>query len=128
MTEGENNDGNSDDLHYVSTVDDIKPGKRAVVDIEGQEIAIFNVKGEYHAFLNYCVHQGGPACEGLVSGTLTVNEDFELTYDREDEIIACPWHGWEFDLNTGEHLANSKYSIPSYDIMIDGGDIYIKIP
>jgi nitrite reductase/ring-hydroxylating ferredoxin subunit len=124
-------DGQStDDMVYVVDADELPPGERVIADVGGREIAIFNVKGSFHAVANYCVHQGGPVCEGMVSGTLSAkkeDDDWELTYDHEDEILSCPWHGWEFDIPTGEHLARTKYRLPTYDIVEEGGRLYLDV-
>lgn len=112
--------------HHVIAADKLGDGERVIVDIRGREIAVFNVDGEYHAVLNYCVHQGGPLCEGLLDGTLTVDDDWEWTYSCEGKIISCPWHGWEFDITTGEHLSHSDYRVPIYNVVVDSGEIYVS--
>lgn len=115
-----------DELEYVTAVDDFDEGERVLVEVRGREIAVFNVGGEFYALANYCVHQGGPVCEGVLSGTLTKQGD-GIAYVREGEIISCPWHGWEFDIKSGEHLARSKYTIPSYEVVVHRGDVYLKL-
>lgn len=113
--------------HYVISEAELEPGERVITEIQGREIAVFNIAGEFHAVANYCVHQGGPACEGLLSGTVSVNPEMELSYNHEDEIVACPWHGWEFDVKTGEHLARPKYALPTYDVVTEEGEIYVAL-
>jgi nitrite reductase/ring-hydroxylating ferredoxin subunit len=116
-----------DGLHHVAAADDVGDGERVIVDIEGREIAVFHTNGEFHALSNYCTHQGGPACEGLLSGTLDVDGDDELVWRREDEIVACPWHGWEFDVTDGSHTASDRYRLPTYDVRVLDGELYIKL-
>lgn len=115
------------DLHYVTAAADLDDGDRAIVDVEGREIAVFRIGDEFFALLNYCVHQGGPGCEGRIAGTLTESEDGRLGYDRWGEIVSCPWHGWEFDIRTGEHMARSDYRIPAYDVVEQDGDLYVAL-
>ncbi|MGM0590129.1 MAG: Rieske (2Fe-2S) protein [Halobacteriota archaeon] len=129
-----NGDGDvpDDRLHYVADVGALERGdrRRVIVDVEGREIAVFTVDGEYYALANYCTHQGGPACEGTVSGAMTASmtdDGWELGYENEDGIVACPWHGWEFDIRSGEHLANSKFRLPTYDVVVRDGDIYVVV-
>ena len=117
-----------DDMkHHVVSTDELESSDRAIVEIQGREIAVFNTGGEYYAVANYCVHQGGPACEGLLSGTVSISDERELTYNCEDEIVACPWHGWEFDVKTGKHLARSEYALPTYDMVVEDGEIYVEL-
>ncbi|MFC4247650.1 Rieske (2Fe-2S) protein [Natribaculum luteum] len=118
--------GTADNLHHVTSVDDVDDGERVVVDVEGREIALFHSNGEFHALSNYCTHQGGPACEGLLTGTIDVDEDDELVWACDDEIVSCPWHGWEFDITTGEHLASDKYRLPTYDVRVIDGELYVE--
>jgi nitrite reductase/ring-hydroxylating ferredoxin subunit len=118
--------GNGDDLHYITSADELEDGDRIIADVKGREIAVFNSGGDLYAVLNFCTHQGGPLCEGLLDGTLTMNDDWEWTYSCEGEIISCPWHGWEFDIKTGEHLSSSNYRVPTYDVVVRDGDVYVK--
>jgi nitrite reductase/ring-hydroxylating ferredoxin subunit len=113
--------------HYVTAAADVDPGERAIVEVEGREIAVFNVDGGYHGLANYCVHMGGPVCEGMISGMFTADEDGRMVYDREDEIVSCPWHGWEFDITSGAHLASSNYRLPTYEVEERDGDLYVRL-
>lgn len=127
----ESNDGEvaiegEDDLHFVTEIENLGSGERILVDIEEQEIGVFNVDGEIFALANWCAHQGGPICEGPTTGTFSSNEDFELVYSHEDQVVICPWHGWEFDIKTGDHLAPTRIRIPSYEVVLQEGKIYVK--
>jgi len=116
-----------DRLHYVADREEFEETDRVIVDVDGREVAVFDLGGEFYALANYCVHQGGPLCEGAVSGALTVDEDLELEYDREGEIISCPWHGWEFDIRTGEHLSQTGHRTPTYDVAVRDGSVYVEL-
>jgi len=116
----------SDDLHRVAPVSAFDDTDRVIVDIEGREIAVFRVDDEFFALLNYCVHQGGPLCEGSRSGTLVADENFKLAYGREGEVLSCPWHGWEFDIRTGDHLAQTGYTTPTFEVVRRDGAVYIR--
>ena len=87
--------------HVVCTTDDLPPGARRIVEVDGRSIGVFNVAGDYLAIRNRCPHQGGPLCEGVQVGELTSDLPGDYEYSRPGEIIRCPWHGWEFDLRTG---------------------------
>lgn len=128
--EDANENGSSErDRHRVGRADELDDGERVIVDVDGIEIAVFDVDGEYHAVLNYCVHQGGPACEGALMGTLDVDDSPEraLSYERDGRVVSCPWHGWEFDVTTGEHIAPTGYELPTYDVVVDDGDLYLVV-
>lgn len=113
--------------HHVVSADEIAPGDRIIVDIEEREIAVFNLDGEFYALLNYCVHQGGPACEGRRTGKL-VQADFDLRYERSGEFVCCPWHGWEFDIKSGHNLARpDDYRVPTYDVTVEDGELFVTL-
>lgn len=113
--------------HFVAKTEEIPTGKRVVKLIEGREIAVFNVDNDFYALLNYCPHMGGPVCEGELLGYFTSDEEGELEYDCEGEIITCPWHGWEFDVKSGHHLASSQYRLPTYDVEVIEDEIYVIV-
>ena len=110
----------------VGTVDDIPPGSRKVITVEGREIGVFNVNGEYFAVLNRCPHQGGPLCNGRQTGFLVAPTpgDYQLT--RPGEVIRCPWHGWEFDLRTGQSWCEpAKVRVRRYEVSVESGETLV---
>lgn len=58
--------------------------------------------GRFFALRNRCPHQGGPLCRGRLFGRLDSSRPGEYTYDDDRYLLECPWHGWEFDLETGQ--------------------------
>ena len=105
--------------HIIGTVDEIPPGERKLVTIEGREIGVFNVHGEFHALRNRCPHQGGALCKGRVSGFVTAKVPGEYEYTRKGEILRCPWHGWEYDIKTGQSWVDpSSVRVRSYEVEV----------
>ncbi len=94
--------------HVVSTIQEIPPGSRRIVEIEGRSIGVFNIDGEFFALRNRCPHQGGPLCSGRLSGFPTARVPGEYRYTRKGEILRCPWHGWEFEVKTGRSWVDPK--------------------
>lgn len=94
----------------VAKTDEIGPGERDVVEIDGYYIAIFNVDGRYYAIEDACTHDDGPLAEGELRG-----------YE-----IECPRHGARFDIRTGDVL-----SLPAvtptrrYDVRVEGDEIQV---
>src|SRR6187402_1381634 len=88
--------------YVVGAVEDIPPGERKIVEIAGRSIGVFNVGGEFYALRNTCPHQGGPLCQGQLTGFLMARVPGDYSYTRRGEILRCPWHGWEFDVKTGQ--------------------------
>ena len=92
--------------HIVAAVSEIPPGERKLVECEGRSIGVFNVKGKFYALRNRCAHQGGPLCQGRLTGFLQARVPGEYAYSRQGEMLRCPWHGWEFDIKTGQSWWN----------------------
>ncbi len=111
--------------HVVCPVDELGPGRRRIVDVEGRSIGVFNVDGDYYALRNGCPHKGGALCEGPVCGTTLTTEDRSFVYGREGEIVRCAWHGWEFDIRTGEAIADSRYRARTYPVVVEDGHVVV---
>jgi 3-phenylpropionate/trans-cinnamate dioxygenase ferredoxin subunit len=88
--------------HVVGLAAEILPGQHQIFEINGRSIGVFNLDGEFFALLNRCPHEGGPLCSGTVTGLRQSTTPGEYRYSRPGEILRCPWHGWEFDIKTGQ--------------------------
>ena len=123
--------------YIVGTAVDLPPGTRRIFSAGGRSIGVFNVGGRFFAVRNRCPHQGGPLCLGttgpLARPRFVVGAAPEIETEREGEIIKCPWHGWEFDLATGEAVFDEGVRIAAYKAYLTEhgepeGDEYIEIP
>lgn len=116
----------SSSRHKVATVDEFDgDGDRVIEEVEGMEVAVFKLKGDYHAVANFCPHQAAPLCEGRLMGEISGSDGWQLEYDDEKRNIACPWHSWRFDITTGENLETDRYKVPTYDVEIEDGNVYV---
>jgi len=111
----------------VAQASEIAPGERRIVTIKERSVGIFNVNGEFIAVLNICPHELAPVCKGRVGGTTLPSAPGEYTWGREGEIVACPWHGWEFDLLTGTMLADSRIRLRRYPVEVRNGTVYVTL-
>ena len=115
--------------HVVAAVRDIPPGSRRLVTVRGRPIAIFNVAGEFFGLFNRCPHQGGSLCEGELSGLVESDQPGEYRYTRRGEILRCPWHGWEFDIRTGQSYCDpERIRTKAYTVAAEPGATVIKGP
>lgn len=71
----------------VASVADCPPGSSSEVVVDGFVVALFNVDGIFYALDGVCPHQGGPLGQGELNGC----------------VLTCPWHGWQFNVRTGQH-------------------------
>ena len=115
--------------HVIAPVDELPPGTRKFVEIDGRPIAIFNIKGEFFGLLNRCPHQGANLCEGPLIGLAQSRNPGEIEYTKLGEIIRCPWHGWEFDVRTGQSYCDPDNTyVRQYAVSVEPGSELLKGP
>ena len=108
--------------YVVAPVEDIPPGGRKLVDVRGRPIVIFNLGGEYFGMLDRCPHQGGSLCDGQLIGLVESSQPGEYNFSRQNEIVRCPWHGWEFDIRTGQSMCEpDRIKATQYDVDVEAG-------
>ena len=106
--------------HVVCRVSELPPGEVEIVDVDGVEIGVFNVDGEFYALHNLCPHRGAPLCEGRITGVMRGPEPGKFEIERRGEIVRCPWHGYEFDITDGEFIIeSSKIRSMTYDVSVE---------
>ena len=96
----------------VAKEGELPAGSSKEVEVQGRLVALFNVGGKVLALDGVCPHAGGPLGEGTVEGT----------------VVTCPWHGWQFDLTTGQNVYNSKCVQHCYEVKTEGGEILLSMP
>src|SRR6185295_7273745 len=107
--------------YIVATVEEIPPGGRKIVEVAGRSIGVFNLDGAFFALRNRCPHQGGPLCAGSLGGLVSSSSPGEYRYSRAGEILRCPWHGWEFDIRTGQSWFDpARVRVRRYEVTIEG--------
>ena len=111
----------------VCREDELPPGTRRVVDLDGRSIGVLNVDGTLYAVRNVCPHQGAELCAGTVGGTMLPSEPLVYVYGLEGHVLRCPWHGWEFDLETGEKLFDPtcRARVKTYPVSVEDGNVVV---
>jgi nitrite reductase/ring-hydroxylating ferredoxin subunit len=106
--------------YAVAVVGEIPPSGRKIVEVAGRSIGIFNIDGEFFALRNRCPHEGGPLCAGTLCGLVSSELPGEYHYSRPGQILRCPWHGWEFDVRTGQSWFDPrKVRVRSYEVTVE---------
>ena len=98
-------------LVKVADVKDVAPGQGKTIDVNGREIALFNVSGTFYAVDNACKHRGGSLGEGELDG----------------QIVTCPLHAWTYDVTTGECFDDPACGIDRFAVKIEGDAVLIEI-
>jgi 3-phenylpropionate/trans-cinnamate dioxygenase ferredoxin subunit len=115
--------------HVVAAVGEIAEGERKLVTIEGRDIGVFNIKGDYFALLNRCPHAGAELCRGFIVGLANSSEPGEYRLDRPGEFLRCPWPGGEFDIRTGlSWFAPKRVRTRAYKTSVEPGAELVKGP
>lgn len=96
----------------VGMVSDCPPGS-CIEAVVGESIVIVtNVDGEFYAIDGICSHQGGPLAAGKLSGC----------------TLTCPWHGWQYNVKTGQQLLSDTIRQTAYRARSSGGTIQVEMP
>jgi nitrite reductase/ring-hydroxylating ferredoxin subunit len=117
---------------YVGKIADFDFDGRRIVQSGDLEIGVLHRAGEFYAYQNVCVHQGGPACEGLtiakVEEVLAPDKTYIGQRFSQDEIhFVCPWHGYEYDLKTGEFVGDRRRRLKKFDVITKGDEVYVVV-
>jgi nitrite reductase/ring-hydroxylating ferredoxin subunit len=92
-------------------VEDLPHGSSKTIGLpDGREVALYNVNGEFYAIENFCPHKGAPLAEGILC----------------EHVIECNWHGWQFDVRTGDCLTVPE-KLKTYEVSVEDGVIKILV-
>jgi len=106
------------------------PGDFHMITAGTRRIGVIRLQnGEFRALRDWCPHKGAAICKGIVSGTWPPSSPGELRYERENEIVACPWHGFEYDLVSGAELCQPDApKLRFYPTAIVDGRVVVTVP
>ena len=96
----------------IAAIEDCPPGAGRELVVENRIVALFNVDGDFYALDGVCPHQGGPLGQGAVEGC----------------VVTCPWHGWQFDVTTGQHQSNLSLVHTRFPVKVEDGSVYVELP
>jgi nitrite reductase/ring-hydroxylating ferredoxin subunit len=113
----------------VAKASEVAPGTAKMVTVAGREIGIFNLDGAYFALANRCPHAGGPLCGGKIVALVQSDGPGSYRLARHQEFLRCPWHGWEFDMRTGQsYFDPGRVKVRTYPVVIEDGETLAKGP
>ncbi|HXV33006.1 MAG TPA: Rieske 2Fe-2S domain-containing protein [Gaiellaceae bacterium] len=98
-------------LHTVARVEDLPPGSSRVVEVGEEEIAVFHCDDGFHATQHHCLHMGGPLARGRLDGC----------------VVTCPWHGWQYDVRTGENEFDRALKLATYEVVVEDGEVKVAV-
>ena len=95
----------------VAKVSDVKAGMGHSVQVNGREIALFQVDGQFYCIENVCPHMDGPLSEGELHG----------------DVVHCPWHYWPISVTSGRMTYDPAVCVDTFPCRIDGDNILIDV-
>jgi nitrite reductase/ring-hydroxylating ferredoxin subunit len=109
--------------YVVARSEELPQGGRLVAEVAGRSLVLFNVDGAYSALRNRCPHQGAPLSGGNLSRSVDSTAPGDYTVGPCADLIRCPWHGWEFNVHTGESWFDPQRTrVRAYDVVVASGD------
>lgn len=96
----------------VASKKEIPSGQGRMFEVGGRQVAVFNVSGKLHAIDNRCEHQQGPLADG----------------DLEGCVVTCPWHGWTYDVTSGQSPDDPDTRVACFLVKVQGDDVLIALP
>ena len=105
----------------VGKVSDFGDGDRKIVDVNGKSVGVFRIGENFYAIRNRCPHQWGPLCLGDFAPRAVSSGPGDVHVVDGPPLLACPWHGWEYDLATGQSFIGPGHGLPpalSYDVNV----------
>jgi NAD(P)H-dependent nitrite reductase small subunit len=101
---------NGEKRYYrAASIGEIPSGAGRLVEVAGEEIALFNLNGEYYAISDMCPHRGASLTRGFLEGGK----------------VFCPWHCFDFNLKTGECATVPSLRVRTYEVKISGENIFV---
>ena len=95
----------------VARVEDVPEGSVRPVRVGEEEIALAHCDGGFYATQGDCIHLHGPLGEGELDGC----------------VLTCPWHGWQYDVRTGENEFDRAIQLQTYEVEVVDGEIRVRV-
>ncbi|QYB07154.1 Rieske 2Fe-2S domain-containing protein [Rhodococcus sp. USK10] len=114
--------------HLVGRLEEIPMHTIHSVRIDGRDVGIIRTPDKVYAIGNRCPHQGGPMCLGKMTGTMVPSDPDQYVYDHDGLVVQCPWHAYEFHVDTGESVAGAlRGRVPVFEATIRDGNVFCSL-
>jgi 3-phenylpropionate/trans-cinnamate dioxygenase ferredoxin subunit len=105
----------------VAPLEEFPPNSRRIVRVGSREIGVFRVDDRFYAVRNRCPHQGAPLCVGRVFSRIVSERPGEYALDSGPPLLVCPWHGWQYDVESGQSYSPGDPRVKSYGVSVASG-------
>jgi nitrite reductase/ring-hydroxylating ferredoxin subunit len=111
--------------HHIASVEDLERSGRVVARVGGREIGVLaGPDGRLVAVRNRCPHHGAPLCLGTLRERTTGTPGCYALSGRL--VLRCPWHGWEFDVDTGRCVDEPSMRAAVYPVLVEDGRVLVE--
>jgi nitrite reductase (NADH) small subunit len=115
-------------LHFVTDLDQLDEAKPTMFAVLGRSIGLIKTNGKVYAVRNICPHKRAPVCRGTLRGTMLPSDPSTFVFGLEGQILQCPWHGWEFDLESGSTVCGHEgKKLTLYSVTLKERAVYIEL-
>jgi nitrite reductase (NADH) small subunit len=94
----------------VARLEDLPTGTLRTVTVGEEDVTLAHCDGAVYAVQGHCLHLQGPLGEGHLEGC----------------VLTCPWHGWQYDVRTGENEFDLAIKLEQYDVQVEDGEIRVR--
>jgi 3-phenylpropionate/trans-cinnamate dioxygenase ferredoxin subunit len=112
--------------HPIGPADEVRRDGCRTIDVNGRQVLVVWSGEAFYAVFDRCPHMPASLSQGTISGTFTPSAPQQLDYGRHERVIRCPWHGWEFDLETGRSLLEpQRTGLKTYPVTVEDGVVVL---
>jgi nitrite reductase (NADH) small subunit len=112
----------------VGAESDYGADDRKIMEIGGWSVGVFRSAGKFYAVQNLCPHALAPICIGELGATNLPSPPGQFIVGMEGRVLRCPWHGWEFDIETGEALFGiDRRRLQTYPVRVADGRVIVSM-
>jgi 3-phenylpropionate/trans-cinnamate dioxygenase ferredoxin subunit len=115
--------------YEVGVLDDFDVNRFRIFDLGGKSVGVVRTQRGFYAMLNHCPHAGGRLCRGQVTGSNLPSQPDSYEYGLRDQLVRCPWHGWEFEISSGRSpFGVTKARAKTYAVQVRGQSVNVLMP
>lgn len=114
--------------YHIGRLAELPLRKVHKVEVAGRTVGVIRTEAGVFAIGDRCPHQGGPMCSGYVTGTMLPSAPDQYVYGEDGMVIQCPWHAYEFRVDTGESVGRVlRGRVPTYRVDVRDGEVYCAL-
>ena len=92
-------------------MEEVQPGTLACIRVGDVDVALARIGDEFYATQHACLHLEGPLGQGRL----------------EDHVLTCPWHGWQYDVRTGENEFDRAIQLETFEVRVEDGEVKVAL-